>query len=131
MACSKVSDVCDDVKKCQDVFSGVLKLKFSNTRPTLGDPGVGNVIFYMSYMRRKNCVSNGLKWVCRKKACASEASFHFDSWFSCIKLNLEEIYLLTFFMVTGTKTKFIQNFFFSSSIMAESLEACEGHITNM
>ena len=50
MACSKVSDVCDVVKKCQDVFSGDLKLKFSNARPTLGDPDVGNVIFCMSYM---------------------------------------------------------------------------------
>ena len=46
------------------------------------------------------------------------------------KLNLE-IFLLTFFMVTGTKTKFIlKNFFFSSSILAESMDAC-GHITNM
>ena len=50
MACSKVSDVCDVVKKFQDVFSLDLKFKFSNARPTLGEPGVGNVIFYTSYM---------------------------------------------------------------------------------
>ena len=36
MACSKVSDVSDVVKKFQDVFSFDLKLKFSNDRPTLG-----------------------------------------------------------------------------------------------
>ena len=107
-----------------------MKLKFSNDRPTLGEPGVSNLIFYVSYMcmdrpnfisflqetglvksemfcrkysgemrlakKKKNSVSDGMKWVCRKKACASEASFHFDSWFSCSKLNLE-IFLLTFY----------------------------------
>ena len=50
MACSKGSDVCDVVKKYQDVFSGDMKLKFSNAWPTSGDPHVGNAIFYMSYM---------------------------------------------------------------------------------
>ena len=152
MACSKVSDVSDVVKKFQDVFSFDLKLKFSNDRPTLGEPGVGNLIFYVSYMcmdrpnfitflqetglvksemfrikcsgemrlAKKTSVSDGFKWVCRKKACASEASFRFDSWFSCSKLNLEEIFLLTFFVVKGMRTNFIHdNFFFSSSTLAD------------
>ena len=48
-------------------------------------------------LAKKTSVSDGFKWVCRKKAYASEASFRFDSCFSCSKLNLEEIFLLTFF----------------------------------
>ena len=76
-----------------------------------------------SFMKlRKKNISDGFIWSCRKTVkyveCGFQKSIRFDSWFRGSNLKLEEIVLLTYELVRGTKTGDIcDEYFFSSSTL--------------
>ncbi|GFY05381.1 DDE_Tnp_IS1595 domain-containing protein [Trichonephila clavipes] len=70
-----------------------------------------------SIVKRKKS-SNGSIWRCKK--CRAEKSIRVGSWFSCSKLNLQEILRLTWDLITGTKTCDIERKSgFSSATLAD------------
>ncbi|GFR06066.1 DDE_Tnp_IS1595 domain-containing protein [Trichonephila clavata] len=70
-----------------------------------------------SLIKRKKS-SNGSIWRCKK--CRGEKSLRIGSWFSCSKLNLQEIILLTWHLISGTKTCDIErDLGFSSATSAD------------
>ncbi|XP_035220741.1 uncharacterized protein LOC118193724 [Stegodyphus dumicola] len=62
--------------------------------------------------------SNGSIWRC--KMCRAEKSIRRGSWFACSKLNLQEIFFLTWELIKGTASSNIEeDFGFSSTTLAD------------
>lgn len=78
----------------------------------------------------KKNVSDGVAWKClnyvtekttfKRKKCGAERSFRFGSWFSLSKLTLDEIILITYEIVKGTRTGDIsEEYAFTSAACAD------------
>lgn len=72
----------------------------------------------------KKCVSDGFVWYCNKryngKNCKNQKSIRKDSWFFNSKLKLEEIFLINYEIVRGTKTRDLETeYYFGSNTLAD------------
>ncbi|GFT43232.1 DDE_Tnp_IS1595 domain-containing protein [Nephila pilipes] len=72
----------------------------------------------------KNSLSDGYSWICRKstnnKVCGATKTIRHGSWFTCSKLRLGEIFMLTFEIILGSATSEIgQTYSFSSATLAD------------
>lgn len=72
----------------------------------------------------KKCVSDGFVWYCNKrfngKNCSNQKSIRKDSWFFKSKLKLEEIFLLNYEIVRGTKTRDLEaEYYFGTNTLAD------------
>ncbi|GFU17368.1 DDE_Tnp_IS1595 domain-containing protein [Nephila pilipes] len=71
----------------------------------------------------KNSLNDGFSWICKNKrdktVCGTTKTIRYDSWFSCSKLKMEEIFLLTYEFVIGTDTSDIEKeYSFSSATLS-------------
>ncbi|KAF8794324.1 hypothetical protein HNY73_002315 [Argiope bruennichi] len=79
-------------------------------------------------VRTRNDVSDGYSFVCRnsiirgesRKMCGKQVSLRYGSWFNSSRLTIEEIFLLTFEIVIGTRTGEIkEQYFFGNSTLSD------------
>ncbi|GFT64214.1 DDE_Tnp_IS1595 domain-containing protein [Nephila pilipes] len=71
----------------------------------------------------KNSLSDGYSCICRKstnnKVCGTPKTIRHGSWFTCSKLRLGEIFMLTFETILGSATSEIgQTYSFSSATLS-------------
>ncbi|KAF8774611.1 hypothetical protein HNY73_017143 [Argiope bruennichi] len=90
-------------------------------------PRTINSLFFNNCVRTRNDVSYGCSIVCRnsitraesRKMSGKQVSFRYDSWCNSSKLTWEEIFLLTFEILIGTRTSEIQEqYFFVNSTLS-------------
>ncbi|GFS49291.1 DDE_Tnp_IS1595 domain-containing protein [Nephila pilipes] len=72
----------------------------------------------------KNSISDGYSGVCRKltdnKVCGTTKTIRRGSWFTCIKLRHEEIFMHTFEIISGSATSEIRGTYsFSAATLAD------------
>ncbi|KAF8785343.1 hypothetical protein HNY73_010896 [Argiope bruennichi] len=116
----------DVVEKFQNVLQKnglgfrVSKMSDNKARPIFGNPGVATryELEMMFRMVIALFVRNSIIRGESRKMCGKQVSLRYGSWFNSSRLTIEEIFLLTFEIVIGTRTGEIkeQHFFGKSTL---------------